>query len=67
MGIGGVVHRHNAVHRIGPDSMLNLSMCINGIPAIRVRERERKREGGREGGRERERERVSVSQKILQE
>ena len=47
MGIGGVVHRHDAVHRIGPDRVLNLSVCINGIPA---RERERQREGGgREG------------------
>ena len=49
MGIGGVVHRHNAVHGIGPDRMLNLSMCINGIPAKEVREREREGGGGGEG------------------
>ena len=33
MWIGGVVHRHNTVHRIGPYCVLNLSMCINRIPA----------------------------------
>lgn len=48
MGIGGIVHRHNTVHRIGPDRVLNLSMCINGIPAKEVRERERRGEGGKE-------------------
>ena len=41
MGIGGVVHRHYAVHRVGPDCVLNLSMCINRIPA---NEREREKE-----------------------
>jgi hypothetical protein len=37
MRIVGVVHRHNTVHRVGPDSVLNLSMSINGIPAIGAR------------------------------
>ena len=55
MGIGGVVHRHNAVHRIGPDRMLNLSMCINRVPARERENRERKCE-------DRQRKSPSVSQ-----
>ena len=32
VGIRGVVHRHNVVHRVGPDRVLNLGMSVDRIP-----------------------------------